>query len=196
MFSNCAQATQIRKINVLGLSFSSEDQLDSIKSTKLKVIQIGKKVPYSLIDLMFGDCECFELAVFELYIDTNATNIQRILEKLKKCKSINSIQLQTCLDYPNEDRDPINSIDFSQIVSLCLDAKKTIFEFDIRSITLTNFTRSNVNALLLGTKNYPTFKMSIMYRDSAMKRVIDEMKSEMIGNEDAFKRIRFTYLRA
>ena len=69
----CAQATNIREINVHEISFSSKDHLDSIKSTNLDVIHIGKKVPCLMIDLILGDCECNELTFFDWHINKNAS---------------------------------------------------------------------------------------------------------------------------
>ena len=188
----CAQATNIRKIEVSRVSPSFEDDLDHLKSTNLKVIQIGHRVSCSMIDLILNSCEYFELASFEWQIDKRATNTLRIFEKLKKCKSIRFIGLSACLSQSTEVFEHYDSIDFSQIVSLCLDVKK-IERIDIESFTFTNFTRSNVNVLLLGVKDYPTFHMSFLYRDDAMTSLIQEIKREMIENEDAFKKIEFHY---
>ena len=189
----CAKATKIRVISLCKLSHSFNNHFVSIKTTSLKAIFFGRQVPFFMIDLILGNCECFQLEYFDWHIETSATNTLRVFEKLKKCKSICYFGLSTCLDYSTENDEPNNSIDFSLIVSLCLDAKKKIERFYIESYTLTNFTRSNMNALIWGVKDYPIFRMSIIHFDPAIVRLVQEMKSEMIGSEDAFERIEFTY---
>lgn len=148
-----------------------------------------------MTDLILSECEVMKLTLFEWNItDLDTLNNQRVYEKLKKCKSIRCIRLSTSFYRSTENDEYINSIDFAQIVSLCLDAKK-IERIKIQAFALTHFTRSNLDALLLGVKDYPaSFRMSIVYRDYAIERVVQEIRNETIGERDLFNKIKFKYI--